>query len=321
MKISLFLFPLTQALPASSPTRIASITDAFNTLVKSNNEKVMFHGCHCIGFIVPQGGIPVDERDQACMSWKASRSCVALKNGPCNDVSDRSYDWNGESCDDLDGCQKTLCEIDQYYSNKIQDFDTDLVFIASDEIGDQCKYGYVRPKFVDVFKRQTAFEKKENQYFPKPEVRIKGAFNEAVAEEINSSVDGSVRSGLVDEQQLIESGFIPEVQEDENENEAGDDEIEVEQQDNSQENTSNVEDIFRDWQENEKKFRRFQQHQQSLRDSEFNPVFKEPSFENVSKGTIRDSCCHIEDQIWRKYNSDTEVCEDGLVSPLVSYVN
>lgn len=320
MKFFSLFIPFSQALhihsPSSSLTRISSITDAFNTLVKSKNEKIMFHGCHCVSFIVPQGGIPVDERDQACMSWKASRSCVALKNGPCNGEYNPTYDWNGESCDDLDGCQKSLCEIDQYYSNKIQDFDTELVFISSDEIGDQCKYGYVRPKFVDVYNRQTAFENKDHQYFPKPEVRMKGVEKvvSEVVQEIDPSIIGS-RSLSVGEQQVDDS--VPEVHEESNPLLSFEEEGETE---TAHENIVTDNDIFQDWRESEKKFRKFQQHQNFLRNGELYSAFQEPSFENVSKHTLRDSCCNIEGHIWRKYNSETEMCKDGSVSPLVSYV-
>lgn len=310
MKVSLFLLPLTQALPTSSPIRISSIIDAFNALVKSKNENIVYHGCHCVSFIVPQGGIPVDERDQACMAWKASRSCVTLKNGPCNDISDYAYESNGENCDGLVGCHKTLCEIDQYYSNKIQDFDTELVFISPDEIGDQCKYGYVRPSFVDIHNRQTAFENDKKMFLEQPEIRIKSALErpsvEPSVEEPVLSVDG-LRSAVVEEQELLDSGFTKE--------EPEEDEISE---------TAKVKDIFREWKENQKKFKKFQRHQQALRDSKMGGLFQEPAFEKVDKkegeSSLRDSCCNLGGFVWRKYSSENEKCEDGSVSPLVSYI-
>ena len=326
MNIFSILIPFTQVLhvypsPTHSLTKISSITDAFNSLVKSKNEKIMFHGCHCLSFTVPQGGIPVDERDHACMGWKASRSCVALKNGPCDGVSDRAYEWNGEGCDGLSACQRTICEIDQYYSNKIHNFDTDLVFIPSDEIGDQCKYGYVRPRFVDVYNRKTAFQNDRNQFFQKPEVRIKGAFMDDSGTKSDVSVTGTDLD--IDEQELIDNGFTIEV----TKNVAND--MQKEQDlpviGRTPLRTFKVEDKFKEWQENEKKFRKFTHHQKSLRDDHLleiiNPALQEPTFEKVSKNPVRDSCCNIEGHVWRKYNSEIEKCEDGLVSPLVSYVN
>jgi len=196
-----------------------------------------------------------------------------------------------------------------------------------EEIGDQCKYGYVRPSFVDVYNRKTSFQNDKNEFFQKPEVRIKGAFRNDADTKNDDLLNGLRSDSPLDEQELIDNGFIKEVPEYDNvfEEDVGENQPSIQVIARAPIRTIKVEDKFKEWQENEKKFRRFTKHQKSLRDNNLlesiNPALQQPTFENVSNNSIRDSCCNIEGQVWRKYNSETEMCEDGIVSPLISYVN
>ena len=123
MKFYIFAFiPLIFATPRSKRqvnpgTIIKDIQSAAQYYNISND--VLNHGCHCQGLQKkPAYGVPVDHKDFLCRSWMSARSCVLLSEGPCNGVVDTSYDVSN-GCDALNGCSKSLCEIDQNFKAMI----------------------------------------------------------------------------------------------------------------------------------------------------------------------------------------------------------
>jgi len=86
---------------------------------KISNE-VFNHGCHCQGLQKkPAYGVPVDHKDFLCRSWSSARSCTFLKEGPCDGVVETAYDVS-KGCGALNGCLKSLCEIDQNFQAMIR---------------------------------------------------------------------------------------------------------------------------------------------------------------------------------------------------------
>jgi len=132
------IFPLVSLVCSSRVNRQAVndvlITDlesavAHYNLIDEIGGDLINHGCHC-GVLngTETYGIPVDETDHLCRSWKAARKCVTLSGGACADSNgDPSYTITSQglnSCDNLSGCQKALCDIDSHFQGRLKTMQT-----------------------------------------------------------------------------------------------------------------------------------------------------------------------------------------------------
>jgi len=55
------------------------------------------------------------------VGWKRARKCVTLLGGSCDGIVDQSYNSSDleDSCINLSGCAKSLCEIDLHFQYSV----------------------------------------------------------------------------------------------------------------------------------------------------------------------------------------------------------
>jgi len=104
-------------------TRPADTGDAIKAFLGDHAKDILRHGCHCSAFhdhFHNAHDTFMDPVDFSCQKWRAARTCIHLKGGPCYGQKHVTYSIeNGICLEDRDTCAGAACMVDLFHQRII----------------------------------------------------------------------------------------------------------------------------------------------------------------------------------------------------------
>jgi len=104
-------------------TRPADTGDAIKEFLGDHATEILKHGCHCSAFhdhFHDAHDTFMDPVDFSCQKWRAARTCIHLKGGPCHLKKHVKYNINNGICvEGRDTCAGATCMVDLFHQRII----------------------------------------------------------------------------------------------------------------------------------------------------------------------------------------------------------
>ena len=151
-----FLIPIVLAGRNKRSAEINSIETAASQLLDLPS-LVVTNGCHCPALGSAESrveypayfGSPKDKRDVVCKRWMATRDCLFLSGGSCENENSPSYTYDSSTgCNQINSCDKALCEVDTAFAAEINTMNTDPYWkIVDNNAAGECVRANNRPEY------------------------------------------------------------------------------------------------------------------------------------------------------------------------------
>lgn len=109
--------------------------------------KLATHGCHCKKLsgldYVSTGGVPIDDIDALCRDFFASKSCMHLIGGRCENVDSSQYEDSSGVCIASVSCAAEMCRNNESFLTKLGDYKNKYTKFDSQV---QCMASQIQPK-------------------------------------------------------------------------------------------------------------------------------------------------------------------------------